>query len=357
MDSPRNRVRVRPGKDFTKTIIRSDGFVGGPQAFKQDEEYFFDVVGSKGFNPCNHVLVTNYGSELAYFSRDTYLLYEDFGNASSMASFTPKILDHFLDDFVFELGFQKNDDFELLNFLWELDDTLDIFSKKFWQSLSYGSVQWGLLPFISDVKGIYNSLTDLFTSKIGKEISQNKNRFISRRFRDVSLRSEASPGERDYWSFDGTVHLHGFINLVNEVSDSMTVLSIFLDELGVHPDLKTVWDLIPMSFIVDYYIPIGDSLEKIHPRGWFAPEITWDGAGSITGYYATSSPFYYTPTPVAQALVHVRRTDLHYRKSSRRPVQLQWKTPSLLQLANTAYVSRSKIPRASRKLRKRKAKK
>jgi hypothetical protein len=42
----------------------------------------------------------------------------------------------------------------------------------------------------------------------------------------------------------------------------------FLDRIGLRFDIGVVWDLIPLSFVIDYLAPIGDLLGTMSNGGW-----------------------------------------------------------------------------------------
>jgi hypothetical protein len=53
--------------------------------------------------------------------------------------------------------------FGIIQFFAELDDTLAMFTKRFLRKLSYGSVTWGVLPFIQDLRALAATLNNLST--------------------------------------------------------------------------------------------------------------------------------------------------------------------------------------------------
>jgi hypothetical protein len=142
--------------------------------------------------------------------------------------------------------------FSIIQFFAELDDTLLLFTKRFWSSLSYGSFTWGVLPFVNDVKAILETISNLSVS------------LSSVNYEVVSEFSEHVPfGKNTGFSYAGVQRLQGSLDLALS-----SPAIIWLDRLGFHPDLGTVWDLIPLSFVVDWLIPVGDYLSSLYDRGW-----------------------------------------------------------------------------------------
>lgn len=45
----------------------------------------------------------------------------------------------------------------------------------------------------------------------------------------------------------------------------------FMDYIGFYPDLSTLWNALPFSFLVDYVLPVGDALTSDY--GWLTPDI------------------------------------------------------------------------------------
>jgi len=240
---------------------------------------------------------------------------------------------------VIELDFQKDNSFEIIPFLMDWDDTMAMFSAKFAKNISYGAVNWGILPFISDVKSLAASL-DAINGKIASSYEKILGKRITRR----SSWAKTFPLQPwvDY-EVQGTTTISGYITGNVQFPDSITsALAVFLDELGFHPDAKTIWDIIPLSFVGDYFLPIGDWLESFHPRGWFNPSMEFTGgltvSAKITERYKYSGHSggglkydYYNRLGQTVMSIPIRP-----------PVQPEFKSPSFRELFNTAYVSRRK---------------
>jgi hypothetical protein len=151
--------------------------------------------------------------------------------------------------------------FQLIQFLAELDDTLLIFTKKFWKSISYGSFSWGLMPFVNDVTAVYNQVVSLL-KKADDDLGGYKyHDTIQESMTYEHLASGLT------WTVDASIKVsnNGLIYLPNTGWD----LPKIYDVIGFQPSLSTVWDLIPLSFLVDYLIPIGSFLDSLKSSsGW-----------------------------------------------------------------------------------------
>lgn len=247
------------------------------------------------------------------------------------------------------LDFQKNDDFGLLVFLAELDETIALFAKDLWElalkgfrdKSTYGAIQWGVIPFVDELFALIDSFKDTYDG-IVRSMEKLTGHRISRRS-PVKGTIIGVDGKVRF-EYEGFVAFHGFLNF--PVPSGADAISIFLDELGFHPDLKTIWDLIPASFVVDYFVPISDMIESIHPRGWFNPTMS----------FLQTRDFYWSLNVEIKAygnradhVGHMNTHNLYLRSnepvqvSSRPPVIPDWDVPSLKNLLDTLYVVSSRI--------------
>lgn len=234
-----------------------------------------------------------------------------------------------LDDFVtFALEFQQNNKFELIPAVFDLDGTLAMFTRKFWRQISYGAVNWGLLPFVSDVKSLYNTCLDY------------KGRILDQLTNQMEVEKTFPLNYNDgIFTFRGTIRLTGTYWVSSPVN-AITSLKIFADELGVHPDLKTIWDVIPLSFVADYFLPVGDYLESVHPRGWFNPVIQFTGNGTISGQWSRAWGLEgQKPTaPYSSGKGFSRGISISQSFTKDVNKSPNWQCPNPRQVFNTAYL-------------------
>lgn len=147
--------------------------------------------------------------------------------------------------------------FGLIQFFAELDDTLLLFTKRFWSQLNYGSFTWGVLPFLNEVQSLVKTVDYL-----GRNISAFD--YEDEYTRTIPVKDYIpTPG----WSYSGTIQARYRLTGKADISFQHPG-SILLDRLGFHPDLSTAWDLVPLSFVVDWLLPIGDYLESLRGGGW-----------------------------------------------------------------------------------------
>lgn len=274
-------------------------------------------------NPCEHVKMLHAGV-IDYMDWMLHL------NASALDHInTSEIQAKAWEHAHIGLDFQKNNSFEIIPFLFDWDSTLKLFAEK----LTYGGITWGVMPLISDIQSVFNTLSDIQHGLID---SFNK---ISHK--TYTQRCPFSyTGTNGYFNYavDGILTLKGRIGGEIFPADPGEAYLVFLDEIGFNPDLKTLWDIFPLSFVVDYFIPVGDILESTHPRGWFNPTLIFDGTYSIKatidmvgngtthkGYGGTYS--YY-------------KRDFSIRTLPTRPMVCpKFEAPSIVEAFNVAYLA------------------
>lgn len=195
----------------------------------------------------------------------------------------------------------------LIQLIAEFDDTVAAFTLKFWRSLSYGSFTWGVLPLVSDLKAIGKALSNL--NKALEDFNYADSF-------DVNL---TSPQNTDGVSFriqsgTATVRKSGRGDISFQHPGALA-----LDKLGFHPGLATVWDLVPLSFLIDYILPIGDFLSSYETSGWvqaiwFKGWVTIDATYQVvfdhtypgyTGNYPTASVTTFIRFPYIGTLTEV----------------------------------------------------
>jgi len=125
-----------------------------------------------------------------------------------------------------------------------------------WLEYRYG---WRLLA-----KDIYDALTtlhDIRTRKVKQRVSVTCTETLS-----ASIPSYAMTPS--FWSA-GTVNVNGLLDLKQELGTTITLYyednsSIStLQQLGITNPINLAWELIPYSFVVDWFIPVGDYLSSL----------------------------------------------------------------------------------------------
>jgi hypothetical protein len=219
-------------------------------------------------------------------------------------------------------------EFGIIQFFAELDDTLAMFSKKFLEELSYGAVSWGVMPFVNDVMNILESIRNLSTdlSSIPYEDELSGNILV-----EVPAGTSGTAIDGQYTlRFSGTV----------DISFADDILLLY-DRIGFHPDIGTVWDLVPMSFVVDWFLPVSEILDRLYDRGWITSAL-FSGWKSLKvdctmGFNSAnigSAPIY----PLKFYQRDYLESSLITAYEAPKPIQL--KRPSFKQLFNTLYIAK-----------------
>lgn len=363
--------RIRTKDEFAENVymlIASDGTVARADDTNQNQEWMADS-NNKTARPYSaakhHRVVGKASGSFLHPSPGSYReVYNGRGSTTDVSYLGDYVINN-LSEFLQppKMEFQKNNRFEVLNFLAEIDDTIAMFSSRFLKSLTrrrivgnkvkttgisggaYGALTWGVVPFISDLVSVRDSLSDIFGGGLQRSLEKSEQSSVV-----VPVNKEIYEYiAGDPWYIRGSVHgtlrLTGSFYLPDNLS-GWDYYNIFLDELGFNPDLKTAWDLIPMSFVADYFLPIGDLLEQIHPRGWFKPVMEYSGRLSAklntVSYYSSV----YDPT----VRVATAKGRYYFRGSMSqsiapqpgKPLKFNWKAPNMRELFNTAYVALSR---------------
>jgi hypothetical protein len=235
-----------------------------------------------------------------------------------------------------------NNDFEIIPFIADIDGTIAMFSKKFLRDISYGAFTWGVLPFLSDLRALAQSLMDLYTglknyprcTRVRRRVSYSK----AFAYEDTFALGVDYPIQQ----IEAQISVNGVITFYPpDLSKPLNRLRLLLDEIGFHPDLKTAWDVIPLSFVLDYFIPIGDLLESLHPRGWGSYHYDFSGYLTAKGRYTTAwtSQIFGQPRSL-----YVPSTWEFYEREFRSTALsnnegVSFETPSLKELFNTTYLT------------------
>lgn len=227
--------------------------------------------------------------------------------------------------------------FELLPFLFDLDSTIAMFSQKFLRELSYGSIIWGVLPFINDIRSLMNAILNILSGLPTTFQAVSRKRSVV--YNDAFTRPRYNGGSF-VWNVSGISRCNGTFRLsTKDLTETANRAIFLLDQLGVHPDLKTAWDIIPLSFVVDYFLPIGEILESLHPRGWGSSTVSFKGWFS-TKLLCEVAESYFVP-PDQQLGINNPSLFTYYERTNALSFSgpdIEWKAPSLKELFNTAYL-------------------
>lgn len=166
--------------------------------------------------------------------------------------------------------------FDLINAVAGLADVGSLFKRL--GKYRYLDWEFGLAPTIADARIAYQRAFESTESVIAKVKSAHKPTRISRsRLVDISVNEEIN-----YYADDPSQTLvsgHCTVRFKGRVATKMPLLTNFdrdwylwLDKIGFHPDLATLWEAVPFSWLIDWFVPIGSSLESA-VGDWFNPTV------------------------------------------------------------------------------------
>lgn len=320
-----------------QVVERLDGFTSTPNS---EGRYVTDLT-------CDHIRLLSPGSGMAYTTSGARDYHTNYPGMAGIIDNCKAAVDSFID--FGELDFQKNNNFNALVTAGEiitgggnkLAKKLVPPPSRFARVVNgYAGAKWGLLPFASDVQSIYNSYKDVMRGGISKELNTPKR--IEKTF-PVNFPREGTNPQLEGSFVVGNLRLSGVLTVGNAPSTAMGMLPILLDELGVHPDLNTLWDLVPGSFVLDYFLPVGDMLSNMHPRGWFKPSYSFTGRMSWQ-LQATAC----IKTTYLDKVSRIYKTFRYYNRgatapgripSKYSPKDIDWPSPSVSNIFDAAVVA------------------
>lgn len=180
--------------------------------------------------------------------------------------------------------------FSAINFLLELREIGTLC--KALDKYRYVDYSFGIAPLIDDIKNISDRMTQSI-SAINSRLDAYSKPIPMSEVMTVhtggTIPFGAFPNTETYMnfnltakcSFKGTIHME--LPILSRYNRDYTA---WLDQIGFHPDLSAVWEATPFSWLIDWFIPIGDNLEAMS-ESWLNPTLIFNGSSSCT--YTVSS--------------------------------------------------------------------
>jgi len=351
-----SRLRERPGNIAYSAMETDFKVVNYPTIFESFSESFYP-----GSTPCVHSKIGN--GSAAWVFPDSYppnvrgkvgtmkgnFMPENLGFSSTLDNGFGEALQRHTNS----LNWRKLDSSSsasLIQTLAEMDETLLIFTRKFWAQLNYGAFTWGIVPFVKDVCAWSHTVSRALRAINGAE---------SNRYRNASTFAYTNSDlmVSNNWTLKTSVQIE-LSRSGNYTLSGIQKSLQWLDRLGFHPDLATAYDLVPLSFAVDYFLPIGEFLTNLFQRGW-VNEISYNGWLSYNSEYKYTfgnpeiKPHWASATGSQTYSLFTRGFDSSVLHTE--PVRFdipEFSLPTLLQIFNTQYLV---ITRSGRKAIKRDA--
>lgn len=336
------RTRSKDPVDYSFQFINADGDI----YYEGGQRFFTDTLVDEKQKPCRMTRDLYYpfnGIQQRVDSPDSHTrYYNQIGQLLDPNVYSAHLVIPYMSRFKWK-KLPTSNQADLLTALAEADDTIAMFGKNLASSASYGGYKWGWTPLVSDIMAVNDSVNSVKNSLLdGSKRSVPYN--TTDKFTIVSPKLVGPRGTVKH-TWDVNVKYRGTITYENDILS-------FYDYMGFHPSPKLFWDLIPLSFALDYVLPIGDMLKSITPvKGWVK-------SANFTGWRVISytiSESLIAPPPELSVQVpggksyHVRRDLLRgvalEQKEIKKPIELV-KLPTIEQAFDLSYLSETFYNRA-----------
>lgn len=173
-----------------------------------------------------------------------------------------------------------------INFFAELGDIGGMI--KSLEKYRYVDYQFGFQPFFNDLREISGRLNTSISS-INRQLQTYAKPIpmsFSRNFYFGDFRENfgfyGGDAHRITYGGNGRCSFNGTVRIELPIFQRYNVdTMLWLDQIGFHPDLATAWEATPFSWMVDWFLPIGESLTN-RSASWLNPDIFLDGSYSTT---------------------------------------------------------------------------
>lgn len=206
---------------------------------------------------------------------------------------------------------QLRSEFNLINFAWEAGELRDLFGSlrriltrptelarragfvrtpRGWryslreQSDSFLEYSFGVSPLASDLETIAERVAN-FGEDIGRANARLRRGYKAKAQNPISGSASYDVQFSDYFGnlYYGTLSISytGVESVGCRIAGHIPYdpVRAYLDYIGLYPDLSTLWNALPFSFLIDYLAPVGQALE---PGPWMRPSYSvTDGCYSI----------------------------------------------------------------------------
>jgi len=181
---------------------------------------------------------------------------------------------------------QMNDRYSSINFFAELGDVGTIF--KSLKKYQYVDWSFGIQPMIGDISTALTALDD-WTERTNRFLAQLRNpkNVTGSMNLAIPVGGRLTTGQYQHIDITSTVIIvrcrYKFgLRVITPtlINDNLLRDRLLLDAQGFHPDLTTVYEAIPFSWLVDWVVPFGDYLQHIS-HNWFEPAVVLHGSFSV----------------------------------------------------------------------------
>lgn len=203
-----------------------------------------------------------------------------------------------LEDALYKQYASLTDRKDVINFVRELGDLPSLF--KALDKYRYIDWQFGFEPFRRDIMALLQSTDQAMANAKAKMAGMSKPVKLSRRVVvPIEYQSELAffPGDASTLVFSGVAIVRMKVEIFvqwPDITQSYNLERLRLDIEGWNLDPATIWEGIPFSWLVDWFIPIGKSLESISGTN-FNPVVYLNGSISVKADGRVSSKARWRP--------------------------------------------------------------
>ena len=178
---------------------------------------------------------------------------------------------------------------------------------------------FGWKPYVRDLKNSFNAVYN-FEKRWSKFLA-NSEKMLHRNVLDTPQRVDAevisdwgyTPTWRSRERYAFEISRASTFDYAYRLSERRSGLRwrAWLDSLGINPTVANVWEIIPFSFVIDWFVDVGGFLEQ-YSTEWEQPAITLEQA--CCSFHATGS---YTHDVLERAILGgtaFRAFSMHYEK-------------------------------------------
>jgi hypothetical protein len=135
---------------------------------------------------------------------------------------------------------------------WELIPKLKELSKLKTHASNYLGYEYGIMPTVSDLHAIRDAV-----------VKNHSPRRDKNDFRSLSAGTSSSV-KTSLGTYTRTMRIK---LAVNDSDPAFASVSQRLHNIGMFPSLVNLWDLVPYSFVIDWFLNVGEMLEEVDKRG------------------------------------------------------------------------------------------
>lgn len=330
----RQRTRWKAPNTFTASFFNDIGEEKVSERISID--YFEDVLTDYTIRPCNLSRFTRTpASGVDITKNNHFMTYVNSPDTRVSHNATYGLIVPYL----FRLKNKKlatSNDANLLLALAEADDTLNLLKNSYRKPPTYGSAKWGWMPLISDIVAVNDAHSRVQNSLL--EGNKRTSRYVTKDVFTIKSKPMDGPGGLFVHTWEVSVKYSGSVQYDNDIL-------AFYDYLGFHPSPKLAWDLVPLSFAIDWILPVGDMLKALTPpQGWVK-------AVNFTGWHVVTATLTekcvepganYLSVGSSPSIKMVSRNFVSgialEEKLIRKPIEVL-KVPTLEQIMNLSYLS------------------